>query len=137
MTTRQQREEWAQIAGGKTLGFPDLIKFDEIFAEEYPDKESAPETLVLDGNYHTGTSPWCRISTRDGDGGRDTVSRYLRPRDEILQYVKANNLGGWRSYFEVIDRGDNVSLVTFHWDQIIGGRWVAFIDTDSIPEAQS
>ena len=61
----------------------------------------------------------------------------MQPTDDVMRYITDTDVVGGSKYFQITDRGDNVSLVTVVWDQIIANRWLAFIDTDSIPKAQS
>ena len=131
-TSQAQRLEWAEICS-KQLLFPDATKFEDLFRGIYADREEAPKNLALsrDGSaYHTGVNAWCHRHLEAGP----YVSLYLRPYDKVLEGILKSDVVGGTKYFSIVDRGDNVSLVIVEWDQIIGSRWLAFIDTDSIPE---
>ena len=134
-TTREQRLEWAEICD-KSLLFPDATTFKDLFRSVYLNREEAPTNLPLprDGsNYPTGINSWCHRHLEDGH----YVSTFLGPHDVILEGIMDSDVVGGTKYFSMVDRGDNVTLVLVQWDQIIGSRWLAFIDTDSIPEAKS
>ncbi len=134
-TTTEQRLEWARICS-KQLLFPIATKFDDLFRGIYTDREEAPTNLAVDRDgttYHTGVNAWCHRHLKNGH----YVSLYLRPYDKVLERILTSDVVGGTKYFSIVDRGDNVSLVIVEWDQIIGSRWLAFIDTDSIPEVKS
>lgn len=130
-TTREQRLEWAHICH-KPLLFPDITKFEELFSGIYTGREEAPTNLPL-YERATGINAWCHRHLESGH----YVSLYLKPLDVILEGIMDSDVVGGTKYFSMVDRGDNVTLVLVQWDQIIGSRWLAFIDTDSIPEAPS
>lgn len=135
-TTREERIEWAEIVG-KSLLFPDAAKFEDLFRSVYLNREEAPTNLTIEkdgSNYPTGINSWCHRHLRNGH----YVSTYLGPQAGVLEAILDSLVVPDLSlYFTIVDRGDNVSLVTIQYDQIIASRWLAFIDTDSIPEGTS
>ena len=132
MKSRAERIANAELCN-HTLTFPDITTFDGLFAEVYPDKESAPGNHATEDGYHTGLSSWVRRSQQ----GDHIPSLYARLKPEVLKQWHAGLVVPGTLYLEIIDRGDNESLVISQYDQIIGSRWMAFIETDSIPKAQS
>lgn len=133
MKTAQDKIELAKIVG-KELGFPSATKFNDLFSVlvgateskvlSYQDREGKTR-----GN---GTTSWIW-----GNIDGKHRSFYVQPTHGVMRYITDTDVVGGSKYFQITDRGDNVSLVTVVWDQIIASRWLAFIDTDSIPEAAS
>ena len=119
MKTKQQKIDNAELVG-KTLAFPDMTDFSELFGNQEPKQnyEFAEKSVI---------SNWLLFS--------DHHSEYRQPTDKTLQYVRANMLPvDYDSiYFEVINREDGTSLVTAKYNQILGSRWLAFVDTETIP----
>ncbi len=133
MKTAQEKIEIAKICD-KTLGFPSASKFSDLFSVLEGETESQ-EVSYQDREGNTrrnGTRTWIWGSI----GGKHR-SFYVQPTDGVMRYISDTDVVGGSKYFQITDRGDNVSLVTVVWDQIIASRWLAFIDTDSIPEAAS
>lgn len=132
MKTAQDKIELAKIVG-KTLGFPSATKFSDLFSV-IPD---LTESKLL--NYQTREGKTSTNGTRSwiwGNINDKHRSFHVQPTDGVMRYISDTDVVGGSKYFQITDRGDNVSLVTVVWDQIIASRWLAFIDTDSIPEAK-
>lgn len=132
MKTAQEKIDQAKICD-KTLGFPSAEKFSDLFSV----LEGATESEVV--NYQDREGKTRSNGTRTwiwGNIDGKHRSFYVQPTDGVMRYITDTDVVGGSKYFQITDRGDNVSLVTVVWDQIIASRWLAFIDTDSIPEAK-
>ena len=133
MRTAEKKIALANIVG-KTLGFPSATRFADLFSV----LEGATESEVVyyedrEGNTRVnGTRTWIW-----GNIDGKHRSFYVQPTDGVMRYITDTDVVGGSKYFQITDRGDNVSLVTVVWDQIIASRWLAFIDTDSIPRAKA
>jgi len=133
VNTAQKKIELAKIVG-KDLGFPSATRFSDLFSV----LEGATESQAVayqdrDGRVRgNGTRSWIW-----GNIDGKHRSFYVQPTDGVMRYITDTDVVGGEKYFQITDRGDNVSLVTVVWDQIIASRWLAFIDTDSIPKAES
>lgn len=128
----QDKIELAKIVG-KDLGFPSASKFSDLFYV----LEGATESKPVE--FHDREGRTCYNGTRSwiwGNIDGKHRSFYVQPTDGVMRYISDTDVVGGEKYFQITDRGDNVSLVTVVWDQIIASRWLAFIDTDSIPEAK-
>ena len=105
----------------KPIHFPTYSRFDQFF--ELAEDWSAPKA---GGNQAKITGYLYR---RDG-------SLRVKPHDEILADVQENMLGiDYDSiYFEIVDHPDNgCSLVIAKYNQILGSRYLGYIQTDTIP----
>ena len=133
MRTAAKKIALANIVG-KTLGFPSVTRFADLFSV----LEGETESKVV--SYQTPEGKTSSNGTRTwiwGTIGGKHRSFYVQPTDDLMRYITDTDVVGGSKYFQITDRGDNVSLVTVVWDQIIASRWLAFIDTDSIPSAES
>ena len=67
---------------------------------------------------------------------RGGQSLWVRPRPEIIDYIREHMVfsEGERISFEIVDRG-GTALVVARNSQIIGSRWLAFIESATIPQA--
>jgi len=133
MKNAQDKIELAKIVG-KDLGFPSATKFSDLFSVLEGETESKQvQYQDRDGNTRiNGTRTWIWGNINDKHR-----SFYVQPTDGVMRYITDSDVVGGSKYFQITDRGDNVSLVTVVWDQIIASRWLAFIDTDSIPRAKA
>lgn len=133
MKTAQDRIEQAKICD-KTLGFPSATRFADLFSV-IPDLTDSKLLSYQDRDGKTrsnGTRTWIW-----GNIDGKHRSFHVQPTDGVMRYITDTDVVGGSKYFQITDRGDNVSLVTVVWDQIIASRWLAFIDTDSIPSPKS
>jgi len=131
--TAQDRIEQAKICD-KTLGFPSATRFADLFSV-IPDLTDSKLLSYQDRDGKTrsnGTRTWIW-----GNIDGKHRSFHVQPTDGVMRYITDTDVVGGSKYFQITDRGDNVSLVTVVWDQIIASRWLAFIDTDSIPSPKS
>lgn len=129
----QEKIEQAQIVG-KTLGFPSASKFSDLFSV-IPGLEESIVLTYIDRNgkqASNGTRSWIW-----GNIGGEHRSFHVQPTHGVMRHIEDTDVVGGSKYFHLVDRGDNVTLVIVQWDQIIASRWLAFIDTDSIPKAES
>ena len=105
----------------KKLAFPKVETFAELFGNIEPkqDRDFADKSVI---------SNWLHYSPK-------FKSEYREPLPMTLKYVRENMLPvDYDSiYFQLVDRGDNETLVTAQYNQILGNRWLAMIQTDSIP----
>jgi hypothetical protein len=130
--TVQEKLDLCKIVG-KTLAFPEVTLFADLFSV-IPD---LTESKIV--SYQTPEGKTSTNGTRTwiwGSIGGKHRSFHVQPTDDVMRYITDTDVVGGSKYFQITDRGDNVSLVTVVWDQIIASRWLAFIDTDSIPEAK-
>ena len=121
MKTIAQKLEMAKIVG-KPLAFPEINDFSELFGnlEDKQNYEFADKSVI---------SNWLLF--------RDHHSEYRQPSETMLAYVRDNMLPvDYDSiYFTVTDRGDGTTLICAQYNQILGSRWLAFVDTDTVPNA--
>jgi hypothetical protein len=121
MKTPEEKIELGKIVGHQ-IAFPHAETFDDLFSLTAPEPgDKVIGELVL--------SPYCQRRTRQN--GYQALS--VRAHGPVENWLVENTIGG-RMVFQLIDRGDNETLVTAVYDQIIGSRWLGFIRTDSIPE---
>jgi len=133
VNTPEKKIALANIVG-KTLGFPSVTRFADLFSV----LEGETESKVV--SYQDREGKTSANGTRTwiwGNIDGKHRSFYVQPTDDVMRYITDTDVVGGSKYFQITDRGDNVSLVTVVWDQIIASRWLAFIDTDSIPKAES
>ena len=117
--SRQEKIESADIVG-RTLAFPDADQFDDLF------------TGILDYRKTFG-----RLVRSYCHWRRDPLPRSLdlEPAVAVVDYLHDSDVVDLSMYFQFTDRGNGYTLVSTTYDQIIGGRWLAFIRTDSIVAA--
>lgn len=109
----------------KPLVFPRMRKFSQLFdgVEKYDHSNPKSDRTGL---YRF--SRWCtHIKLRS--------QRWLSvtPKQKTIEKIASGLVVDGSLYWEFIDWGDNRTLVVVHYDRILGNRWVALIDTDSIP----
>jgi hypothetical protein len=113
------------------LAFPDIKKFDELF-EAHSDDKSSFENIPLhsdevEGQYLT---PFCSLRNFE-----EHYSMYVKPSAAVVDFVKNSTIGIEydHMFFQIIRRSKDECLVTVSYSQIIGSRWIATIDTSSVP----
>lgn len=120
MRTPEEKIELGKLVGHE-IAFPHAETFDDLFSLTAPEAgDKVIGNLVL--------SPYCQRQSRQN--GFKALS--VRAHAPVEVYLAEKTIGG-RMFFQLIDRGDNETLVTATYDQIIGSRWLGFIRTDSIP----
>ena len=106
----------------KELAFPNISKFSDLFGstEDRQDYEFADKSVISNWIHH---SPKHR-------------SEYRKPSDMVLKFVRDHMLPvDYDSiYFQAVNRGDNQTLITAQYNQIIGSRWLAIVETDTMPK---
>ena len=107
----------------KEIAFPNIRRFSDLFGEIEPKKDRPFADKAVISNWLHYSKPY--------------RSEYREPRPIVLEYIRGNMLPvDYDSiYFEVIDRGDNETLIVAKYNQIIGSRWLAIVDTDSVKAA--
>jgi hypothetical protein len=133
----------------KPLAFP-YTKFSELFVAHSFDKNGLDGPGI--GNKYQGDS-WTfnDYDTRTGRERLETIkigpychgcgpggeffSLYVRPTDEVLDWIKANMLPLSRDTigFEIVVRDEHEALIIAHNNLIIGSRWLALIDATTLP----
>lgn len=123
MKTTAEKLELCKIVG-KPIAFPEHDKFTDLF-------------YVLDGEHNRAVAPGSKVRTwmrKTGRSGFGTL--YVQPCEKLIRYLNDQNVVGLEMYFEAVDRGDNETLITAQYDQIIGSRWLAIVATDTVPEGK-
>lgn len=81
-----------------------------------------------DKDFHLPVGPY--LQTRDGD------SLAVTPTDEIVEYVKQNMIYSINESFsfEIVKQSDGDYLLLVRNSQIIGSRWLAYLDPATVPD---
>jgi hypothetical protein len=106
--------------------FPYARKFEDLFAAARPFDSNNKEF----GEYYLHTSK---------DAAGKFASMAVTPHPEVSEGLREALLGGMTFYFEAVRRdfpGEETEyLVVVNYDQIIGGRWLACLDPESVEAA--
>lgn len=120
---------------GRPLAFPGVRRFEELFPT---------------------SSPWVSPAGRDPGGvpmtpgkrGSASIGEYLsirpayhglrvKPSEDVVAYIRAHMLDSeWDTFhFQAVIHDNGHALVIVSHGQIIGSRWLAYIDADTLPAA--
>lgn len=125
------------------MPFKDAKSFFDVFESAVPYDHKQPLkdrlewTMVGDykelANHHTSgnvITNYCMVS------GKEYRSFHVRPKQEVIEYVRNNMIPVYYDhiYFQVVVRNDNTALITASYNQIIGSRWLALVDADTVPK---
>ena len=114
------RPELAELV--RPVAFPEIRTFAELFPVLTDEKQSHPFCK-------SEVSNWIHISGVYGyDSTRAVLPQWL------IDWIQNNMLAVDHDsiYFNVIVRDDQHALVTAQYNQIIGSRWLALIDANSV-----
>jgi hypothetical protein len=120
------------VASGKPVMFPKARSFVELFLDAHAIADLSP------GRYRP------KAVHRFGDPGREgTVSSFcsvsdgaaldVTPRSPVLLGIQAAMLPAYRIDFKVVVRPDGTALVAACYGEILGDRWLAIVDPQSVP----
>jgi hypothetical protein len=120
---------------GKTVLFPEKRRFTELFSSGrvitnlavYHSHEVFSWELDEGGEVHI-------ISYCGVDSPTVRITLDVQPREEIAEAIHSNMImsRGYRISFEINAR-EGTALVSAKYDRILGSRWLAFIDSSTIP----
>jgi len=113
----------------KSYLLPDAVTFDELFTvigepQRWPFTPTIKDTMKI--------SSWIRF--RDAAHGHPVEQ--VKPSPEVFNALRANMLDlGSRDEvsFEIIVHDNGWALVIVEHSQIIGSRWIAYIDAATLP----
>jgi hypothetical protein len=99
----------------------------------FPDKKSFEDLFDLHdrkGEFYGGISSFCSINGKDG---RYAGSVYVKPKPDVTEYIKADMLTESK-FFDIIMQDDGTALVTIKYGALSGNRWLALVDSQTIPQ---
>jgi len=122
----------------KNLSFPEITCFQELFPEHRPHKSGRvywPQVFLRpeqrSKNRDEGRiGEYCAIT---GRGTYESLS--VRPTPAVVEQIRKDAVVGDAGpiFFKIIRRDDGSALVTWSYNSILGGRWLAVIDAKTIP----
>ena len=124
----------------KQVRFPKISRFDEIFSDyrigyeigkrHWPVIELRPGLIETFGIKAT-IGEYCLVNTSN----TFLYPMHVRPTSEIIRSIRDDCVvpDAGPLYFRIIGR-DKTALVCWHYNSIIGDRWLAVIDPKTIPE---
>jgi hypothetical protein len=130
--TRALRRRYGRSYTAKPLAFPSVKSFGELFTHAQrwssADLNARGTRLARGGREANTVSGYLTLS---GQGRRESMK--VTPSAKVLSYLSENMLALKDSlYFEVHLRDDGALVVAKH-NKIIGDRWLAMIDSSTIP----
>lgn len=140
--TAIEQDVWTAIP----LLIPKAKAFEDLF-QEYSFKERsdfAEPWVFEDLDVGTGKRPLEAIpigpycSTQRLKDRRPAL--YVKVRDFVADYIRGHMIAAGvndRISFELIEREDGKTLVVARNSVIIGSRWLALIDTDTVPQPKA
>ena len=129
---RAKERKYTESEGRKVL-FPEADTFKDIFEQVDSGKKIV---AVIKSDYEKGSqmsvSNWVS-SSRVGHGVDHSF--YATPKKSVIEAIEENMIivSYDEIYFEIVDRGGGSALVLAKYNQIIGSRYLAFIDPKTIP----
>lgn len=136
MTTAIVTAERPEIQGlYKPLAFPDALRFDELFESATPyDGQSRTVTHRRSGRDRATVTSYC--TGRGAKGEHFALN--VQPRRKVLDFINAEMLvvANDSIHFQVVDHDGGFSLVIVSYGQMIGSRWLAYVETASIPREE-
>ncbi len=130
----------------KDILLPLVSDWSELFATHTTDKANAPapHTFKIPGEkYPCEIGPWMRTEYATG---RQTIngyesptyahgpSVYVRLHDDIAQQAFASTIGiDDRLYFQLIQWNPEEAVIILNHNKILGSRWLAVINPQTIP----
>ena len=123
----------------KELLRPNARRFDELFDGFEENAHATPAKVIEVGNGRWGVESFAigrGISFRSRDAY--WYGSVLPKEDLVEDLLKSMlNIGRDMTRFEVVVReASDLSLVICNYGTIIGSRWIAFVETDSIPKGK-
>jgi hypothetical protein len=120
MNQQPIRPELAELP--RPVAFPDIRTFAELFPIMTTERQAHPWDSAEVSN-------WIQVRSPDGYAhGYAVLPQWL------IDWIQENMLAVPHDsiYFQVIVRDDVSALVTAQYNQIIGSRWLALIDANSV-----
>jgi len=114
---------------GKHLIFP-VNRFDELFDDYRPwSQEDSFEPIQIHKQYVESMYIGSYCMLRGGNALR------VKPNQKLVRGIEESMIAieYERTHFEIIDHDDGRSLVVCSHGQIIGSRWLARIDSKTVP----
>lgn len=122
-----------KIFGGMPIYFSQITKFEEIFcsSEAYNYNDCRPNGFV---SIESGEKGYRSYATVKGYSTKFhplklTARPFLNTLIRDMFLINTEEL-----YFSLNVREDGKTLVSINYGQILGGKWIALIDTDSLPD---
>lgn len=114
----------------KSLLFPNRTKFSQIFSKW---SFEGSEGLPVQG-FRGESGGYMQIGSYVRNDGPRVL--YAAVKDDVFQVLKKSLvlIDGDSTYFNFVNRGKGKTLVTVKYNKILGDRWIAIIDTSSIPK---
>lgn len=117
------------------LAFPGAT-FSDLFSEHRLCQIACPmplspfPSLPLGNRKRKGSKIGSYLATNAGH-----PSAHVRPSPDLVTFLRANMIDvDYDSiYFRAIHRGDGTTLVIAQYNQIIGSRWLALLQTSDLP----
>ena len=99
MKTVEEKLELCKIVG-KTLAFPEVTRFDDLFSVREGETESKLVSYQTpEGKTSTnGTRTWIW-----GSIGSKHRSFYVQPTDDVMRYITDTDVVGGSKYFQITD----------------------------------
>jgi hypothetical protein len=112
--------------------FTDIFKKGRVIGLEDDARGRRYHSWPLVEGGHCHLMRFCSVKMNDGEH----INLDVEPHDIVLANINKAMLMSkdYQIYFEIIVRADNTGLVIAKYDRILGDRWIAFIDADTIPE---
>ena len=118
------------------LRLPDVTHFDELFCDHRPE-------------FEVGKKHWDPIPVVSGAKAKvsNVIGEYclvdnphqsfhVRPTQQVIDSIRADCVvhDAGPLYFKIVRRGGGKALVVWNYNSILGGRWLAEIDENTIPK---
>lgn len=145
-TMRTQQEYLRLGPHNKTVTWPLISEWGELFASYTLDEtcKPAPHTFKIEGERHPCTiGPWMRTEFANS---QQTINGYTSPRYRMgpYVYVRMHEDRARAAFEDTIGIVDGLSFRLIQWNDreavvilehscIIGSRWLAVIDPNTIP----
>jgi len=114
----------------KSYLLPNVVDFDELFtitgeSQRWPFNATKKDTMKI--------GSW--LSLRGGENNRHQNFE-VKPTAQVMRVIRENMIDlGSRDevYFQIIIHDNGWALVISQYNLIIGNRWVAYIDANTLP----
>lgn len=115
---------------GKKIYFPDNSDITD-FIQSISLKKSDHKEHIIKSNYDgfMRIGRWLRYTIN-----AETKSYYVTITDKLLDFIKSNItfIAYDTLYFELIDWGNDIVLLKVSHNNILGDRWIALLDKETV-----
>lgn len=117
----------------KPVKWPEVTEWGQLFKSFTTDKEKAPPDVILgkgwNGRRDGRVSPYIWMP-------RGVKSGYVALRGDPLSTLKEMCLSDLTISFRAVSHAETgYTLITAEYSEIIGGHWLAYVKTDTLPHA--